>query len=217
MLGEDDARLQAARRRVTSLIQPTLETYGFRRKSDSFELDLSESAVGVLCLGIGAVDPIEVYVTVGVRFFEIEELASRLHGSPVPTDGWTVGARLCDLYPASGSRTSTVRLFGTDADHETVSQLLDDVRTYGVPFMREWSDLSRLIDYMKRFFENGDRQTAYVTDPATTLPVALALIGKAEDGLEIVRRTVASLADLKNRGYAYSYSRFAAAYEKLHA
>jgi len=216
MSGAGDAKRQGlARRHVNSLLEPALVALGFRRKRDCYELALSEQVVGVVCFGIGSVDPVEIYVTIGVRFIELEELADRLQGLSGAGDGWTVGARLCDLNSASAIRRPTVRLSGADDDRAMIASLVDDIRSYGVPFMHEWSNLSKLIDYMKHALDERVLGTGYVTDLATTLPVALATIGRVDEGLDVVRRTASSLAGLKNRGYAYSCSKFAAAYEDL--
>src|SRR5688572_20416946 len=102
MVGENNERLQqAALRRVSGLMQKALHDYGFTRQGDCLELELSQHAVGVLCLGIGAIDPVEVYATVGVRFREIETLANRLQGINRQGEGWTIGVRLGDLLPLS--------------------------------------------------------------------------------------------------------------------
>jgi hypothetical protein len=209
-----DAKQQAmARRHVNALLQPALTACGFRRKRDCYELELAEQVAGVVCFGVGSVDPVEVYVTVGVRFIELEELASHLQGISGTSDGWTLGTRLCDLNSATTPKRSSVRLTGTDGDSATIAQLVDDIQSYGVPFMQEWADLSKLIEYMKHALNERIRGTCYVTDPATTLPVALATIGRADEGLDVIRRMAFSLEGMKNRGYAYSYLKFAAAYE----
>lgn len=215
MSGEDDAkRREIARRHVDSLLRPALAALGFGRRRDCYELELSAQVLAVVCFGVGSVDPVEIYVTVGVRFTQLEDLANRLQGVSGASAGWTVGGRLCDLTSTNAATRSTLRLRGTEAgDRATIAQLVDDIRVFGVPFMHGWADLSKLINYMKHALDDRMRDAGHVTDPATTLPVALATIGRADEGLDVVRRTVSSLAELKNRGYAYSYSRFAAAYE----
>jgi hypothetical protein len=218
MSGTGDASQQAmARRRVNSLLQPTLTAFGFKRKRDCYEIELAEQVVGVVCFGVGSVDPIEIFFTVGVRFIDLEELAGHLQGISGNGDGWTLGARLCDLKSATTAKRPTVRLTGTDGDIATIAQVVDDIQSDGVPFMREWADRSKLIDYMKNALDERVRANCYVTDPATTLPVALATIGRVDEGLSVVRRTASSLAEIKNRGYVYSYSKFAAAYEDFAA
>ena len=216
MSGAGNARqLAMARRHVNSLLQPALTALGFKRKRDCYELELAEQVVGVVCFGVGNVDPIEIYVTVGVRFIELEGLAGHLQGLSGAGDGWTLGTRLCDLKLGTATKRPTVRLSGTDSDIATIAQVVDDIQCDGVPFMQEWADLTKLIDHMKHALDERIRGNCYVTDPATTLPVALATIGRLDEGLDVVRRTVSSLAGMKNRGYAHSYSRFAAAYEEF--
>jgi len=203
-----------ARRYVNSLLRPAISIDGFRQVGDCFELELSKQVVGVLSIGIGALDPLEIFVSVGVRFDEVESLTNRLHGVADSGGGWTIGARLCDLVDSSVKRP-TVRLDQTAADQAAVAQLVDDLRHYGIPFMHEWSSLSKLVDHIATTLAQTPQTTRYVTDPSTTLPVAMALIGREKEGLAVVRRTVASLAEIKNRGYAASYLRFAAAYEEF--
>lgn len=96
-----------------------------------------------------------------------------------------------------------------------MSEVVQDLEHYGLPFMKKWSDLSTLIHHMRRMLDGESGAERYVTDPSTTLPVALILCGQEKEARAIVRETVASLPLIKNRGYAMTYSRFAEALENM--
>lgn len=209
------SRLGKARRHVMSLMWPSLEPLGFRHHG-TFHIPVTKHTTGLVCVGIGAVDPIEASFTIGVRFDQIDNLISRLLDMP-PSGVWTVGARLCDLVPSTGMRRSTIRIFGEEADQAALSQVVNHVKTFGIPFMRHWSDLTKLIDHMKQLLMLDAALDPWIPDPATTLPAALALTGDWKYGRAIVQETVASLPLLKNRGYALTYAKFAKAYEELAA
>lgn len=193
-----------------------MKEWGFHRNAGRFETKLTDQTVGVLCMGVSAVNPIDVSFVVGVRFVEVENLAARLQGIPAHVPAWTVGIPLSDLSHADGVR-STIRMYGTDEDRATIDHVLEAVSAVGIPFMRQWSDFGRLIQHMEDLLGQQIPLAPRVTDPATTLPVALALTGNWQKGRAIVQETVASLPLLKNRGYAFTYAKFAEAYEKLAA
>lgn len=197
-----------------SLMWPTLKPLGFTRNG-SFEVQINENTKGMVCIIVHAVDPIEVSFNVGVRFETVEDLTNRLHNISPKDRGWTVGVPLFDLVPETGWKRSSVRLLGNDSDGQAISKVLNDVRALALPFMREWSDLAKLIEHMRRLMVVDRTLQPWVTDPATTLPIALALTGRWKEGRAIVHETVASLPLKKNRGYALTYAKFAEAYEAL--
>ena len=208
--GADQRKARAA---VHRLLSPGLEDLGLVRNGTVFAIELQPRIFGIFGFGISAIGPIEISPTVGVCFEEIEELLSRLYGTEAQFGTYTIFSPLRYVGPRNSARLARTRIFGGDADIEMAAQLVDDVRLHGLPFMREWSHLTKLIDYMKDVHSRNE--PGLVPDISARLPVALFVSGRFQDGLAIVRRTTATLSSVRNMGYVVSYRRFAAEYERL--
>ena len=206
-------QLEDARAAVHRLLSPRLEDLGFIRHGTAFAVELRPRILGIFGFGISAVDPIEISPTVGVCFEEIEELISRLYGIEPELGAYTIFSPLRYVGPRASARLARTRIFGDDVDMEVATRLIDDVRLHGLPFMREWSHLSKLIDYMKGLHSRNE--PGMVPDTSARLPIALFTIGQVQEGLAIVRRTVTTLGSIRNKGYVFWYRRFAAEYERL--
>lgn len=192
------------------LIADQLTSSGWRRRvPDIFTIDLGSEVLGWIGLnrathktgGILLINPV-----VGVRNQKLEQLVAQFSGTRFhlynpPTIAGNVGY----LMPEDDFLQWA---FSSEHDAEAlVSELVQTIQDYGMPFIRANVDLEQLIDTMLHARFGFPHQLKY------RIPVAYMMLGRTIEARSEIDKNLAEYADAQYQA-AVGYRNFAAALQK---
>lgn len=193
-------------REILQVAENRLATLGFAKvKPGLFIRSQDDRFSGWLGLNrAGGSGTLEINPVIGVRSHEVEQIVAehlRLRGPKnlvVPTISTSLGY----LLPQG---TYVPWIFREECDVEKgIEDLMDAVRLFGLPFITEFSSLSRLVDGLQ------SSKLADADSKRLRLPVALILVGEHEKAASLLNRYLAEMGE-RSDDLAIEYRRFAAA------
>jgi hypothetical protein len=188
-------------------IAAVLAENGFRKRAGLiFTVELADDILGQVGLPTATQytrkGEIKVNPVVGLRHQLIERVVARLCGEKFhPYIPATISTPLGYLMPQD-SYLASDWLFGPDEDFTAAAdQMVDAIRTYGMPFLYENATLDKLT---KRI--GSERRER--SPESYRLPVAYLLTGKYAQAAEALTRDLRSLGDRRDPA-ATRYRQFA--------
>ncbi len=176
---------------VFALVQERLVSLGFRkRKQGILSLPVAEDVLGLVGLNkaTGGRGPgiLEINPVVGVRNQRVERLVAELVGEPFDElSPFSAGANVGYLSPQSKYQpfifTETAPLYGP------ADQLVDAIRTHGIPFIQSNVPLPMLLETMRL------NRFAIQIVAVYRIPVALHLLGKCAEADTVLNDELARL------------------------
>jgi len=177
-------------KKVLSQVQERIISLGFRKRKHAFSLSVSEDVVGFLGLNqaTGGRGPgvLEINPVVGVRNQRVERLVAELVGEPFD-----------DLIPASAAAnvgylspySKYLPFIFTDGFpiDGPADQLVEAVRTYGLPFIHFNVPLHALVETMQ------STRFAIQVVAVYRIPVALHLLGRNGEADSFVNNELVKL------------------------
>jgi hypothetical protein len=190
---------------VSKLAARELARAGFRKRSgDIFTREIEKEVLGWLGLNRAVTrqdGKLEINPVVGVRNQQIERLVADLMGSKShPYIPPTISTHLGYLGP--GARYTPWLFEQTDDLPADVSEMVEAVTTYGLPFMEKNKRLREMTSSLESGKFGPSHQTAY------RLPVAYWLLGEKAQAVRTLDSKLAASTGRSDPG-SQQYQKFA--------
>jgi hypothetical protein len=189
-------------KRVITLVEQRLASIGFKRREGIPSLYVAEDVLGVVGLNRGhsgwGPGVLDINPVVGVRNQRVERLVAEIVGEPFDEVNGFTGRNVGYLSPR---KKFWPFLFQEgDVFEDTVDQLVDAVRTYGLPFITSNIPLSSILETIRRLGQPEAK--------VYRIPVALHLLGKCSEADAFVDEDLTKLGPRSDLA-AESYRAFA--------